>query len=242
MSLGVVAFLLVIVFGGFLIQSIAGFGAVIFSLPFALLVLGHQEYVPVTLMLTILQSAYIAYKDRAFINWKEFFKMIILAFIGMPIGLYVFKNLSEDYLKILLAIYIIINSSISLYGISRKKARLRNIGKQKYILPVLSGCLQASFAVGGPMISAYISKVFSEKRQFRVMICLYWCVLNPVILLGFYFSELLNFGHAKLFVILLPAMVGGIIIGNILIDKISQSKFEILVHSGLIVSALLLFY
>jgi hypothetical protein len=241
MDLSTIVFLLIIVFAGFLIQSISGFGAVIFSLPFALLLLDYHEYVPVTLILTILQSLYIAYKDREYIDWKAFRKMIVLAFIGMPIGLYVFKNLPEDYLKALLAMYIIINSSISLYRISNKKLATKEMGKWGNLLPIMSGCLQASFAVGGPMISAYISKVFSEKRKFRVMICLYWCVLNPVILLGMQFSGLLNSGHVKLFAILFPAMAMGILGGNILIDKISQLKFEIFVHSGLIVSALLLF-
>ncbi|MCY6371477.1 sulfite exporter TauE/SafE family protein [Clostridium ganghwense] len=240
MGLSVIILLLFIVFVGYLIQNIAGFGAVIFSLPFALLVVGRHEYVPVTLVLSILQCVYIAFKDREYIVWKEFFKMILLAFGGVPIGFYISKNYSEGSLKILLAIFIVLNSSLSLYKIYMKKPSVKELGKLKYLLPVISGCLQAAFSVGGPMISAYISKISSEKRQFRVMLCLYWCVLNPAILLQLAFSRTLNLGHVKLLIILLPAAVLGIFVGNIFISKIRQDRFEILVHCGLIASALML--
>ncbi|GAA0180353.1 sulfite exporter TauE/SafE family protein [Clostridium sediminicola] len=240
MGLSVIIFLMFIVFAGYLIQSVAGFGAVIFSLPFALLVIGRHEYVPVTLVLSILQCVYIAFKDREYIVWKEFLKMILLAFLGVPIGLFASKKYSEDSLKILLAIFIILNSSLSLYKIYRKKSAIKEVGKLSYILPVISGSLQAAFAVGGPMISAYISKICSEKRQFRVMLCLFWCVLNTVILLQLAFSRSLNLGHVKLLAILFPAAAFVIFVGNVFINKISQSRFEILVHCGLIASALML--
>lgn len=63
--------LFIIVLIGYWIQSISGFGAIIFALPLSLFFIDKTLFLPVVLFMSVIQSLAIAYKDRKYIDRKK---------------------------------------------------------------------------------------------------------------------------------------------------------------------------
>jgi len=242
LELAAVVYLMVIVMLGYLIQSISGFGAIIFSLPLAMYFIDASLFVPVALVFSILQSGYIAFRDWRHIDKKQFLIMILLAGLGAPLGLYLSSSINEQLMNYLLGIFICINSTTQIKKIIKGSKVNQNLKKHTYIYPMMSGLLQAAYGVGGPMIGAYMSKVTDEKKTYRAMLSLYWTILNPFILFGYYVSGILGREHIVLFTRLFPSVVVGLLLGNLVVDKISQKKFSLFVNGMLIIIGVLLFF
>lgn len=111
-----------------------------------------------------------------------------------------------------------------------------------YLYPIFSGLLQTAYGVGGPLIGTYMDTQTKEKRTYRSMISLYWCILNPFIILGYFLKGSIGIGHQKLFMLLFPAVILGYLLGNFTINKISQKKFKYMTHIMLISIGFTLFF
>ena len=243
LSIGKAILLFVIVFMGYTIQTISGFGSMIFALPLSLMVVDRLEILPVFLVLSIFQSFSVAYKGRQFIIKKEFNTMILLAIMGLPLGILIGDLIPVMVMNILLGIFIIINSLHSLIKIIRKQNEPELVlSKYHGIYPFLSGFMQAAYGVGGPLIATYMDKVTDDKNVYRSMMCLFWCLLNPIIIIGYITRGEINSSHFGMFLLLIPAIGLALFVGNKIIDHISKRKFQIFVHSLLIIIGCTLFF
>ena len=168
--------------------------------------------------------------------------MLGLAGIGAPIGLLLTDVLDEGLMNIFLGLFIMGNSGYSLYIILRKIHVDRKMKKHHFTYPILSGFLQAAYGVGGPLIGTYMDKLTHHKRTYRAMISLYWVVLNPFIIFGYFLKGDINIEHGQLFLILFPVVLLALYLGNHTIDKISKKGFQIFVHSMLFAIACTLLF
>lgn len=243
LPIGAAIFLFVIVFIGFTIQTISGFGSMIFALPLSLMVVERLEILPVLLIMSIVQSFAVAYKDRAFIIKKEFVIMFLLAMLGLPLGILMGDLIPVLVMNVLLGIFITINSLHCLIIIIKKQDKFKlSLSKYHRIYPFLSGFMQAAYGVGGPLIATYMDKLTDDKKTYRSMMSLYWCLLNPIIVIGYIIRGEINTSHFGMFLLLLPAVGLGLFVGNRAIDYISKRKFQIFIHSLLIIIGCTLFF
>lgn len=234
--------LFIIILIGYWIQSIAGFGAIIFALPLSLFLVDKSLFLPVILFMSIIQSLAIVYKDHRYINRKKFITMLSLAGMGIPFGIITTDYLDQNIANYLLGSLIILNSIYTLYLDIKEKKINNKIKNYHYLYPFFSGVLQTAYGMGGPLIGTYMNKQTEEKRTYRVMISLYWCILNPFIIFGYFFKENIDIKHLKLFLLLFPAVILGYLLGNFTIDNISQKKFECITHTILIIIGFTLFF
>lgn len=243
-SIASLLFVFCIVFLGYTIQTISGFGAVIFSLPLSLIVFNRLEILPVFLFMSIFQSFSVAYRDRRYINIKEYLVMFILALIGMPIGIYITELVPVRIMNICLGVLIISNSIINLYKKLGKKSHEKNmtIRPVDRLYPFLSGILQSAYGVGGPLISLYMDRVTENKNSYRGMLSLFWCMLNPFIVIGYLTRGEIHGSHFILFVILFPAVLLALLVGNRIVEKISKDKFQLFVHGILLFIGITMFW
>lgn len=242
-SVEVAAYLFIVVFIGYTIQTISGFGAIIFALPLSMIFVSRLEILPVFLIMSVFQSLAVAYRDKAFLNKKEFIVMFLLAMMGMPIGILMGDVFPTHVMNIALACFIIVNSVYSLKTTFKSSEEHLLVVKPYHRLyPFFSGFMQAAYGVGGPLIGTYMDKLTHNKKTYRSMISLYWCLLNPFIIIGYFTRGEIDTTHIKMFALLIPAVALGLIVGNRTVDLISKRKFQIFVHSLLIIIACTLFF
>ncbi len=242
MDIYVMFLLAIIVFIGFWIQTVSGFGAMIFTIPLSMLLIDKSLYLPVGLSMAVLQSIAVVYKDREHILKKDFIILLSLAAIGAPVGLLLGDAIDEKLMNIFLGLFIMGNSGYSLYIILRKIHVDQEMKKYHFSYPVLSGFLQAAYGVGGPLIGTYMDKLTHHKRTYRAMISLYWIILNPFIIFGYFLKGDISIEHGELFLLLFPVVLLALYVGNRTIDKISKKGFQIFVHSMLVAIACTLLF
>lgn len=246
MDLNVVMGLFGAIFLGYFVQSVAGFGAMMVSIPISLLFIDRSIYLPVALLLGVYQTAAIAYKDRQYIKPKQFALALGLACVGIPLGMLAVNVLPRQTADYLLGVIIIANSGSTLlikYFSKNKEEKVETGEVKKYIyaLPIISGIFQTAWGVGGSPISAYMIKKHPKKLEYRAALSLYWTILNPFIAIGYFINGGMTYEHKFLLVALFPAIVLGLIAGNFVVKKLSQEKFALFTHCLLIFVGLLCF-
>lgn len=234
-----------IIFAGFFIQGVTGFGATLFVMSIALLITRRELVMPICLLYTLLQSLTIVYKNYRNINVKHLLISISLAIIvGMPVGNYLIGHVNDRTAKTIFAIFLLIYSVISLVGKLKKdgkgmdeSGKCPNVGS--YLFLIASGCFQFMYGVGGPALVAYLSRVVPHKDMLRTTICAYWLMLNSIILLYgiMQHSFTLEIKHALL---LMPSFILGSALGSYVAWRINQRYFMIFVFSVLSLSSLLI--
>lgn len=231
-------------FGGFFIQGVTGFGANLFTISFAILLFPRTLILPICLLFTSLQTLFIVYREHREINFRQFFTILALAALcGMPLGILTVNYLNETLLKALLVIFIFIYSGKELYKILKVKVKAEGGAKGnivEYVLPILSGAFETAFGTGGPLIMAYLSRKIQSKNSLRATVSLYWTVLNSTILIwGLFIDKSLRL-DPTLTLCVLPGVVLGQVISKIVSNRLSDQKFYIVLHSVLILSAVLI--
>lgn len=232
--------LLTIFFTGYFIQQITGFGAAIFCLPFSLLLLPREVFMPATWLFTGVQALVILLSRREKVNVKQLTIVLVLASVfGTMTSSYLLMHVSESITKICLGIFIVLNSLYELYVI-RKGEKRKGLKLWHYVYPVGSGALQSSYGVGGPLLVAYLSKVIEDKDEMRSTICGYWVFLNTFLLCKHIISGQVTILSVRICLMLIPAVIAGCTIGNLILKRINQKTFLIAVHCVLIISAMLM--
>ena len=179
-------------------------------------------------------AAYFVVTKFSSINWKQFGIILLLAGLGLPLGILMFKNLDAALLKKILGVFIIISAAVQLF-----KCYVPDKGNWKlpsfvgYLFLFVGGIVHGAFAVGGPLIVLYSAGKLPDKSQFRATMCLLWTTLNTVLILQ-YMNEgslTLKIGQDLLF--LLPFLIAGIVVGELIHKKVSEILFRKLIFSSL---------
>lgn len=231
-------FLLVVFFCGYFIQQITGFGAAIFCLPFVLLVLPREVFMPAAWLFTGAQSVFILIRQRKKVNVRQLVVVLTLAvlFGSMSAG-YLMDHVSEQLIKICLALFIIMNSAYELSGIYRGKKE-KGLKLWHYLYPIGSGALQSAYGIGGPLLIAFLNKTIEDKDALRSTVCGYWAVLNTFLLGKYLISGQMTSVSTAVCLMLLPAVIAGGLAGSLVLKRINQRTFSVAVHCVLMGSAI----
>lgn len=223
---------LLVVFLTNIIQGITGFAGTVLAMPFAIMLIGIDTAKPVLNLLTIVACLIIVCQSYQHINWKEFLKMTGIMLIGVIIGEYLYKLFPVDTLLIIYSIFIIL---IALKGIFIKKEY--TVPEWGLILVILgAGIIHGMFISGGPLLIIYAVKKLNTKESFRATLSPVWIVLNSYLMLNQVRQGTLVLSMLTLFVISIPVLLAGVIIGNKLCDKMSQKTFLMLSYVLLLIS------
>lgn len=224
-----------IIFVTHTLEAITGFGCTVLAFPFVIFLMDDLEQAKIVLsILAWALAAYFVVTKFSSINWKQFGIILLLAGLGLPLGILMFKNLDAALLKKILGVFIIISAAVQLF-----KCYVPDKGNWKlpsfvgYLFLFVGGIVHGAFAVGGPLIVLYSAGKLSDKSQFRATMCLLWTTLNTVLILQ-YMNEgslTLKIGQDLLF--LLPFLIAGIVVGELIHKKVSEILFRKLIFSSL---------
>lgn len=219
-----------------IVQGITGFAGTVLAMPPSILLQGIDVAKPILNVLGLLVSAWIVIISYRDLNKKEFFKVMLLMFLGLLLGNYIYKIIP---VPILLKIYAIFIMAISLKGLLVKKEK--NVPEILLIIIVfVAGIIHGMFVSGGPLLIIYAAKKFKEKTEFRATVSSVWIILNGYLAYTHYMEGLFIETTMNKLLFSIPLVFAGAIIGNILHKKMSQKLFLTLTYILLIVSGLTL--
>ncbi|NDL67015.1 sulfite exporter TauE/SafE family protein [Anaerotalea alkaliphila] len=226
----------IIVFLTNIIQAITGFAGTMLAMPASMLLIGVDEAKAVLNVLGLLASVWIAFRNRRFVDKREFAKITIFMLGGMGAGVLLFRAAP---LENLLFFYGLVIIAIALKNLFMKREIRVPRGTLTLVI-LLAGVIHGMFISGGALLVVYAAGRFKDKSAFRATLSSVWIVLNTLL-----FADHWNQGFFNREVLLMTALsilplVGGIALGNRLHGSIRQSTFLTMTYILLLVSGLLL--
>lgn len=232
-----------VIFCSFTLESITGFGCAVMAMPFVTALLGMKEGVIVITILALLLALWIVafnYKD---INWKEFGKIILFMFPGLPVGMYLQRIGNQQFLKTILAVFILAVSGIKLAviiiaNLTHKEAGESKVRWYSYLALFGAGIIHGMFSSGGPLAIIYTAAAIKDKRQFRATLCLLWTALNIILVATYLIEGSVTALMGKELLALLPFMFLGIFAGEKIHSKVNDKVFSVIVYIALFLTGI----
>lgn len=226
------------------LEAITGFGCTVLAFPFVILLMKDLEQAKIVLsILAWVLAAYFVVTKFKRIWWRQFGIILLLAGMGMPIGMLIFKSLDAALLNKILGVFIVLSAAVQLFKCYVPATKFHAIPQiVGYFLLFAGGVVHGAFAVGGPLIVLYSANKIPDKGQFRATMCLLWTTLNSVLIVQYFVEKKLTVevGHDLLF--LLPFLIAGIVAGEMIHNKVSETLFKKIVFISLFLVGILMVF
>jgi len=225
------------------VQTVTGFGSNALVLPVGSHVYPMSRLVVALVMLSFLQVSWLTLRNQRFIQWDILLKRVIPAcLIGLPVGMLFFYRLDTKHLNNLLGVFIIITSIselFRLYSAHKPSGELsRLVG---FAVLVVAGIIHGAFATGGPLIVYYSSRQIAEKGAFRATLAMLWFFLDGILLITFIIKGRVDMQALTLAGCLLPALIAGVIAGELLHHRVNELTFKKVVQIMLLIAGISIF-
>ena len=220
----IVPFILIILVASIL-QTSTGFGFSIMATPFLLLLFEPKEAIQINLILSLVISIVLIRKISKDIDrgiWKRF---TIGSLFGLPIGMVVFLVIPMTWLKIGIAVMILILTVLLVFHVRIGQTPVRD-----RIAGGFSGIFTTGIGMPGPPILLYFSGTDTRKEVLRGTTLAFYLFIYAASLLIQVFAA----GTSKEIwvssAIALPIVGVGLFLGQLLFKWINQSLFRILTY------------
>lgn len=227
-----------------IIQGITGFAGTLIAMPFLILLIDLDTAKQVLNFLGIVASIWIVSRDHCCIDWKQVKKILIFMIIGLVVGILSYAMLPKEILLFLFPLFVLfvgIKGLITLLFLPNKKRKKRPPFFD-VILLIMAGIIHGLFVSGGPLLVAYATANIKGKHEFRATLSIVWIVLNSLILFqNIFFGAVTSVVLNYMLIAILPLFIG-ILIGGILLKKMSQKAFMLLSYVLLIFSGISLLF
>lgn len=223
------------------LEGITGFGCTVLALPFAILLVGTAQAVPVLQVLALLLAAYIVWLDWQKIVWREFSRIVGWVALGLPFGLFSFSYFDEAVLRSLLGVFMVAVALRGLLSFLITLDEKRLPARALRGLLVVGGFFHGAFSSGGPLVVIYARQVLADKSHFRATISLLWLSLNTLMLIQGVISGRMTSGIWQIIGVCLPFLVVGALLGNWAHRHIRDRYFSQIVYGVLLVAGLFMF-
>lgn len=230
------------------IEAITGFGCSVLAMPFVTALLGMQTGVMVITILAWLLALYFAIRKWREIDWKQFGIIVGCMLIGLPVGMYLFRNIDGAMLQTILAAFICI---VSVWQLVRRIGK-KDVNQESkssrwqdilyYLLLVAGGIIHGMFSSGGPLVVLYASRHLPDKGRFRATLCLLWTTLNTIIITSYFIDGSMNSSVVRTTGLLVPFVLVGIVVGEKIHDKANERTFSLIVFGMLLLTGIFMLW
>ncbi len=222
-----------------LLQAATGIGFGVIAGPIVLLVLNDGSAVQMTILLSLLVSVLFVPSLYRKVDKKLLKRLLVGTFLGLPLGVYGFLQVSVDVLKLVAAIAVLVMAALVTGRLGsgtgangRISHRWRDVG-----VGVVSGAMSVSLAMPGPVAAAHMAVLNHTKEVIRA---------TALVLFAFSYSAAIAFqalvvgvsrdtlSHTAL---LVPATLAGVYLGHKAVGHIQERTFRNIIAAVLVASA-----
>jgi uncharacterized membrane protein YfcA len=234
-------FFLLVIFLANIIQTLTGFAGTALAMPFSIMLVGIDVSKAVLNLIAIPICVYVMVREWKSIKIKE--GLIMFLFIGIGFGLgfgLEYLSIDPNILKKVYGSIIIAVAIAFLFFIKPDKVQIPLW--VLYLILILGGVLHKLFVSGGPLVVIYAMYKFKDKNEFRGTLSAVWIILNAIM-----FGQHLYQGYFTphvwmLFGIGMALSIGSIVLGKLIVNKISLPIFMKITYALLLVSGIMLLF
>jgi hypothetical protein len=228
-----------IVLLSFTSQALSGFGSIIIAVTLGSNFYPIKTLLPILVPLDIIINGYLVARYRSSVDTSFLLKKTLPSMgVGFIAGVILFSLLESTILKGMFGAFVVIMSARELIIILRRSETrdISSVSQAAYL--ALGGFIQGVFASGGPPVVYAVSRSIRDKTVFRSTLAAIWLVLNSVLIVAYAVAHRLTVETITYSAILLPVVVVGIVIGELLHRYINETHFRIVIFCILIVAGL----
>ncbi len=234
---------------GAFVESVAGFGGTVMALSLGARWFGIEALLAWFLPLNLGLSLALALRGRPAIEWRALGTAILpMMLLGLAGGTALAWVVDAEGARAMFAALVIVVAlaEIAVQVTARARAadapprRVPMIAQRGLLLG--AGVVHGLFATGGPLAVAVISRNIRTKTALRATLAVMWFVLNVIVL-----SRLAVRGHVDADSLvgsaqLVPAMAVGMVFGEVVHRRTSETWFRAVVAGLLLVTGTLLLH
>ena len=230
-----------IVFAAFAIEAAAGFGATIVTVTLAAQFLPVERVLAALVPVNLALSSYIVAR-----HWRAVDRRLLVRRIlpwmgaGVAVGLALFQLRHLGFLRLAFAAFVVALAAVELWR-ARHAAAARPLSGAGWAATLLgAGVIHGLFACGGPLAVYAIGRELEDKSRFRATLSALWLVFNAVLIVGYLAGGVVAPSTMRDSAILVPSLVLGIVIGELVHRHVSEARFRVAVHVLLLAAGIAL--
>jgi len=219
------------------VRSAIGFGDALLAMPVLAIFIGLNIATPIVALCSVTYSILILSKEWRRVKIKDVLVLVITAFLGIPIGIYLLKGNYESLLKIFLGVTVIL---FSLFNLIKNKSFYLKSDKSSFVFGFLSGILGGAYNTNGPPVLIYSALRGWDPKTFRATLQGYFLPTGFMIAIGHFLGGLWSKEILLNYVFLLPVILAGVLIGGFVNKKINEDDFNVYISGFLIIIGIVL--
>lgn len=219
-----------------IIMVITGFAGTMLAMPPSMLLIGVDEAKAILNVMGWLSCVWVVIRDYKYIDVKKFLKIIVIMFIGMVVGIQLFKIAPMNFLLTAYAILIILIALKKLF--IQKEIKVPQ--SMMIIVLLVAGLVHGMFVSGGSFLVVYAVTVLSDKNEFRATVSAVWVLLNGYLMFDHFTQGFFTPDVIRMTLICIIPLAASVVIGNKLHDKINQQTFLKLTYILLLIAGIML--
>jgi len=214
----------VITFCATFTQSVAGFGTALIAMPLLTAgILPLEVAAPLVALIGSVSRPIMIFKYRRALNLRHIWGLLLSSAIAIPFGVNLLTTVDEQVVRAILAMIVIGYVFLTLW--SDRLPTLKH-AVWAYSLGFIGGLLTGAFNIGGPPAVIYGTGHEWLADEFRANLQTYAMVNGVVVLLAHFYEGNLTSEVWHLFILSIPAILLGLLLGFGLNPYINQEKFR----------------
>ncbi len=226
----------------FSVETALGFGATLILVAIGSFFADLGTLLPAIAPLNLLLSLYIVSRYHREIDRRVLLgKLVPLMALGLPIGVVIVGALDASMLKRLFGVFLVAVSSLELWRARNGEGTRPPLGRiPEGALLIAGGVIHGAFMTGGPMAVYVASRILHDKGRYRATLSSLWAILNAAILVTYGLRGELGPSARGLSLALLPAIVLGMVVGEVAFRRLPVTAFRTMVFAMLLASGVAL--
>lgn len=215
-----------------IVQTVAGFGLGLVSLPLLIPMLGIRTAAPIVAMVNLIAIGLIFIRYRHAFQWRATKPLLIAGALGVPLGVWCVISIPETYTLTALGILIL---GYSLYAFFTPQVPQMKHVLWGYGLGFISGICGGAYNSSGPASVLYAHSQRWPQETFKSNLQGYFIVNSIIINLTHALSN--NFTPTVFsgFLLAIPGIALGMLIGFALSKRINAERFRKLILAMLFI-------
>ncbi len=217
---------IVIIFFATLVQSIFSFGGALIALPLLSFFMEIKVAVPLMALDLSVLAIIIVIERWKDINFHAVWRLVVSAFIGIPLGIIFLRLADEQILKAVLAVTIIVFTLINLFQIKKQK---KVSYRYAFLFGFLAGLFGGAFNITGPPVVMFGTLINMNPVLFRATLHSFFLFTNIFASIAHFVAGNITRKVITYFLFTLPVIALTSVVGGFLHKHIPEAKFSLIV-------------
>lgn len=226
-----------VVFGGYVVRGMSGFGAGLIATPLLAFTLPMSIVVPTTALLVFMLFIFLTLRDWRKVLWVEFRRLLPPTMAGVAGGLYLFTVLDNRLLTKMLGGFLVVYASYMFIAQWRGAQQRKLSPRWAWPLAFPGAFIDSLFGGGGgTLVVIYMHGREVARDTFRATLAMLWFVEMTTRTIGYTLVGFYTPSTLALVALLLPFVGLGTWVGEKIGNRLSAEAFTRLLAAMLMLS------